>query len=495
MRRLSDSSHVARRNLTEYCKDVLSVSLSRITPVIQYPLSLSHQEHLNALSIRLLVAPKNSVEFRESGLDMLRVLRQRSAGGGVYTPAILLLIFVVGTSYLGVGFILPLRALYGRSVGASSGEIGLMASAALLTGFLAAPAIGRLSDRLGHGYVLFAGLVFHTVLVLAYIPIENPALLIALRGLEGIAVVGILPPSRALANTLAPPSRQAETLGLLSAAQMVGMLLGPTFGLLLASAVGYHDAFLVAAAPLAVGAVLAWFYLPRRATVIAPPAATSGTVTAALFTRPLLLAYSLQIILSTVQGVGSAVWTIYMADLGASPLMIGLSFTTFAIPIIVLAPIAGRMADRHGRYWYVLLGIAVCGALFVYYGLPINPIWLVILSVPEGIAAAFARTASDGLLADATPPHLRGRVQATYSAMGTGSAFVIATISGFVYGLYRGLPFILVGGVFLAGAAALLLPAVARMFASAEAHTSHSAEITEQTPPAEELARERVVTE
>lgn len=422
---------------------------------------------------------------------MLRALRQRSTSGGVYTPAILLLVFVVGTSYLGVGFILPLRALYGRSVGASSGEIGLMASAALLTGFFAAPPIGRLSDRLGHGYVLFVGLVVHALLVLAYIPIEDPALLIALRGLEGIAMVGILPPARALANTLAPPSRQAETLGLLSAAQTVGILLGPTFGLLLASAVGYHDAFLVASAPLAAGAALAWFFLPRRATVYAGETA-SRAQTSALFTRPLLLAYSLQVILATTQGVGAAVWTIYMADLGASPLMIGLSFTTFAVPIILLAPIAGRMADRHGRYWYVLLGLAICGVLFVIYGLPINPLWLVVLSVPEGIAAAFARTAIDGLLADATPPELRGRIQAVYSAAGTGSAFVVATISGFIYGLYRGLPFFMVGGIFLVGAAALLLPSVARMFASDAMNLDLPAE---PIPPAEELARERVVGE
>jgi MFS family permease len=421
---------------------------------------------------------------------MLRALRQRIASDGVYTPAILLLAFVVGTSFLGVGFIVPLRALYGRQVGASSGEIGLMASAALLTGFFAAPPIGRLSDRVGHGYVLFAGLVIHTLLVLAYIPIENPVLLIALRGLEGIAVVGILPPARALANTLAPSGRQAETLGLLSAAQTVGILLGPTVGLLLANAVGYHEAFLVASAPLAVGAVLAWFFLPRRATTSSGPAA-SRVATAALFTRPLLLAYGLQIVLATSQGVGAAVWTIYMADLGASPLMIGLSFTTFAVPIILLAPIAGRMADRYGRYWYVLLGLAVCGVLFVIYGLPIAPIWLVILSVPEGIAAAFARTATDGLLADATPPSLRGRIQAAYSAAGTGSAFVVATISGFIYGMYRGLPFIMVGGIFFAGAVVLLLPQVARMFVVG----AHKTVLPpESALPAEEMGRERVVS-
>jgi MFS family permease len=120
----------------------------------------------------------------------------------------------------------------------------------------------------------------------------------------------------------------------------------------------------------------------------------------------------------------------------------------------------------------------------------------VILSVPEGIAAAFARTATDGLLADATPPSLRGRIQATYSAAGTGSAFVVATVSGFIYGLYRGLPFLMVGGIFLAGAVTLLLPQVARLFAPGAFKITPPADAdAEAAPPAEELGRERVLSE
>src|SRR5215470_7482784 len=186
----------------------------------------------------------------------------------LYTPALLLLIFIVGTSFLGMGFIIPLRALYGREVGATSGEIGLMASSAMLTGFLAAPVVGWLSDRFGHGNILSLGVLAHTLLVLAYIPVRNPALLIGLRALEGIAAVGVLPPARALVNGLAPKTRQAEALGGLSAAQTVGILLGPTLGLLLASQVGYTQAFIAASAPLAVGALMAWFFLPRRGKAV-----------------------------------------------------------------------------------------------------------------------------------------------------------------------------------------------------------------------------------
>jgi MFS family permease len=58
----------------------------------------------------------------------------------------------------------------------------------------------------------------HATLMIASIYVQNPVMLIGLRGLEGIASVSVLPPTRALMNTLAPREGQGEALGLLSAA-------------------------------------------------------------------------------------------------------------------------------------------------------------------------------------------------------------------------------------------------------------------------------------
>ncbi|MGH2486188.1 MAG: MFS transporter [Ktedonobacterales bacterium] len=87
----------------------------------------------------------------------------------IYTPSILLLVTLVGVSFLGVGFIMPPRAIYGERVGASPREIGLMASAALLTGLCFAPVAGWLTDRFGHRRILCVGILAHGSLVLAYI--------------------------------------------------------------------------------------------------------------------------------------------------------------------------------------------------------------------------------------------------------------------------------------------------------------------------------------
>src|SRR5690348_16273724 len=245
---------------------------------------------------------------------------------------------------------MPLRALYGRQIGATSGEIGLMASVALLTGFLAAPGIGWLSDRFGHRTILWIGVLAHALLVLAYIPVGDPVLLIGLRGLEGIAIVSVLPPARALMNTLAPRARQGEALALVSSAQMAGILMGPAAGTILASRVGYTPSFLLASIPLFIGAACAVLFLPGRA--VAHDAATDGTratPAAALFTSPLLLAYGLGAVYAVTNGVIQAIWSIYMADAGASLPLIGLSYTVLALPADPAQPVRLRRDLRRLR--------------------------------------------------------------------------------------------------------------------------------------------------
>jgi MFS family permease len=340
-----------------------------------------------------------------------------------------------------------------------------MASSALLTGFLAAPPIGWLADRIGQRTVLWVGLLVHGILVLAYIPVRSPVLLIGLRALEGIAIVGILPPARALMNAIAPRVRQGEALGILGSAQMVGLTLGPAFGTLLAGSVGYGLAFLFAAVPLFVGALLARLYLPAQANpAVTKAAARERPARAALFTPPLTLTYTLSAVLALTQGVISALWAIYMRLRGASLEVIGLSYTAYAVIALVLAPLAGRFSDRRGRFRPIFAALLLYGVIYSAYALPIGPLWLVLLSAVEGVSGGVGRSAVDGLLADLTPPDVRGRVQARYSAASTAGAFVMAALAGLLYGFSPGLPFLVAGVAFLLTALALQLPVIWRLF-------------------------------
>ena len=153
-----------------------------------------------------------------------------------------------------------------------------------------------------------------------------------------------------------------------------------------------------------------------------------------------------------------------MLDRGASLTEIGLSYTTFALPIVLLAPVAGRLSDRYGRYWLMLLGLLCCGGVFCLYSLPLTPWWIIMISVLEGSAIALSRSALDGYVADVMPSSKRGKVQATYNAAGTAGSLFGSAVAGIFYLSSTGLPFLAEGLLYLATALALLLPGLSRMF-------------------------------
>ncbi len=401
------------------------------------------------------------------------VARKPSAGPGgvsrgseVYTPAILLLAAIVGGSFLGLGFIMPLRAMYARDTGSTSIEIGLMTTSYLLASVLIAPLIGRLTDRFGASRILWIGLACHAGVVLAYMAVHSPILLIALRAAEGATAAAVLPPARALINRLAPSARQGEALGLLGAAQEAGILLGPAAGAFLASQVGYTPSFLIAGGVMGLGAVAALLCLPYSGGVNTgvirlqrPGLAATGT-----FTKPLRQVYSLSGIIALPHGVMMALWTIYMLDRGVSLPLIGLTYTAAALPALFVAPLAGRWSDRYGRYWPIALSMIGVGSIYALYGIPVSPLILLLLCAIEGGVATVARSALDGLLADVTPEGMQGRVQANFTAVTAAGRLLGATAAGFIYLADPGLPFIVGGLLCLIAGLMLLFPRLARLF-------------------------------
>ena len=260
----------------------------------------------------------------------------------LYTRPAIVLLAAVALAFVGLGFVMPLRALYAQALGASSVEIGLMATAFLLASFAVTPAMGWLADRIGPRTVLGCSLLTYAGLLAAYVPVTSPAVLIALRTLEGVCAAGVLTPARALMNTMAPPERYGEALGLVTTASYVGIMAGPAVGTLLASGVGYTPAFLTASGVLTLTTLAVFLWLPPH-TAVLPHTAAPAPDFASGFTGPLILAYGLAVVLGWPQGVTPAIWSLYMHDRGASLPLIGLSFTTCALAAAALAPWAGRI--------------------------------------------------------------------------------------------------------------------------------------------------------
>ena len=176
-----------------------------------------------------------------------------SATRGLLTAAAVAVAFAAADTYV---VVLALPDMLG-AVGYSTEE--LQRAAPIISGFLLGyvamlPLIGRIADLRGRVPVLVAALVVFAlgslVTALAY---DMPSL-VAGRFLQGLGGGGLVPATLALVADLYPVQRRAVPLGIVSAVQEAGSVIGPLFGALVLAVADWRAIFLI---NLAVGLVLA----------------------------------------------------------------------------------------------------------------------------------------------------------------------------------------------------------------------------------------------
>ena len=227
---------------------------------------------------------------------------------GARTSRLLLALAAVAVAFAAADTYVVVLALPDMMTGVGVPIDQLQRAAPIVSGFLLGyvamlPLIGRIADLRGRVPVLVMALVLFAlgslVTTLAY---DMPSI-VAGRFLQGVGGGGLVPATLALVADLYPVERRGVPLGVVSAVQEIGSVLGPLFG---AAVLAVSDWRAIFAINLAVGLVLAAAIrtLAARSSSVVETSAGSSVVEvrAKRASRPRLDLVGIVLLLATAAG-------------------------------------------------------------------------------------------------------------------------------------------------------------------------------------------------
>ena len=281
-------------------------------------------------------------------------------------PILLLIVFI---DLVGFGVVIPLLPYYGLRFDASPFAVTMLMACYSLAQFIAAPILGRISDRVGRRPVLLVSL---GVSVVSYIWLGLAGalwMLFAARLLAG-AGAGNIAAAQAYIADVTPPEKRARGMGMIGAAFGLGFTVGPALGGMLA---GTHPAAADLARPAFLAAGLSALAFVLTAVLLkeslAPGAAATVRLGRLALARSALarpaLANLIGLFFLTVSAFAGMETTFALwanRGFGWGPEQVGWIFFYVGIVLAALqGGLIGRLASRFGEARLVTAGAAIIG--------------------------------------------------------------------------------------------------------------------------------------
>ncbi len=361
---------------------------------------------------------------------------------------------ITGALSMGYGSVFTLLAEFRDKFGFSETELGFIAGVGFFAGVIAQVGLARFADQ-GHVRLLIhIGMIVAIVSMLGMAVADQAWQFMAARFFLGAGTGAVGPAIRRILITR-DPANMGSNLGAMGAFDVSGFVLGPVVAAVFAEFISLRAPFLFLTALFA--AVYVW---SLKLDLSAGGAASIKVpVRRLLRIRPMLAGILAGIAFYTTIGVFEASWAVLLDDLGASTLLIALSISLFALPMIPLAPLGGKYAQRRGPIRVMAVTImGAVGCMFVYGFVEL--VWVLIaVSAAHAMFDAFTMPAGQLSVALSAPTEQAAAAQGLYGAVGLVVSGMAAVATGAVYDawgpevLYTGSSVVMV--IALAGAVAL----------------------------------------
>ncbi|HXG52896.1 MAG TPA: MFS transporter [candidate division Zixibacteria bacterium] len=316
----------------------------------------------------------------------------------------------------------PVLPRFAQDLGSSPELIGLIVAASTITGiFIKLPA-GALSDVLGRRRMMLLGCLFFALPPFLYPFITNPATLLVLRFVHGLATAIFSPVASAYIADLFQRAR-GEKLGWFASATDIGATLGPLVGgFVLFSTASYATTYLTVGA-LGFLPLLIVLRLPAEEVREEPKQGRPARwrefkkgILEVSSSRLVIIASALEAAMYVGYGAFLGFFPIYAEEIGYNDAAIGSIMGAQLATTMAGKPLGGWLSDRFGRKPVILTGILLCSATVPLIMRSETFPALVALSCLFGLGVATVTPSTTALVADLAR---KGRMGSAMGVFGT----------------------------------------------------------------------------
>ena len=337
---------------------------------------------------------------------------------------------------------------YRDEYGISESGLGLVLAIGFFAAFIGQITLAPLADR-GHAkrmMIIGFALVVAGSLVMAF-----GTTLIAL--LVGRLVMGVgggmsLPALRKIV-IVSDPDNLGGNMGRLLSVDIAGFALGPMLSAVLIGPFGLASPFLViSAAVVAITVALSRVSVPETAHEDQP----SERFAFDLLRIPAVAgAVLIGVALFVMIGTFDSLWALMMEDLEAADWIANMGVSLFAIPMALLGPYGGRLAQRKGPYRVGAIGMTVGAVCMTLYGILPTPALMLVVFFVHIMNDGFTVTSAGVAVGLAAPAERQAGAQGLLGGIQTLVGGMAASLAGWSYDhLGRGPTFTIAAACILA---------------------------------------------
>ena len=329
----------------------------------------------------------------------------------------------------GYGVLFTLVGDYRDEYGISETMVGLIIGVGFIVAFAAQTLLGPLGDR-GHARTLIViGSVSNVTGLLMMGFGTNAPVLLTGRIISGLAIGAAAPAIKRIV-VVGSGDNLGRNLGSLFSADVFGFAIGPVVSAVLVGPLGIPGPFVVIAA-LNLG-VTVWVLSRVRV-----PESTETESTRFAFGLLKHPPFAGAVILGTAAfvmiGAFDALWDVVHTDLDTPEWMANLGIAIFAIPLVLLGPTAGKLAQSRGPFLVAGLGLVAAAVFLGIYGALTVGALIFTFTLGHALTDGLTFAASGVAVGMTAPEQRQAGAQGVLGGMQSLGAGIMAPVTGWVY--------------------------------------------------------------